>query len=95
MSISTNHEFFIKIVQCRFISSVPRWRYSHSSTQTWRFYWNPAGSSYLYSKGGKITLSGDTTVLIPPYTPFSTEAEQPFSHFFIHFTLEANLEPAR
>ena len=95
MSISTNHEFFIKIVQCRFISSVPRWRYSHSSTQTWRFYWNPAGSSYLYSKGGKITLSGDTTVLIPPYTPFSTEAEQPFSHFFIHFTLEADLEPAR
>ena len=95
MSISTNHEYFIKIVQCRFIPRVPRWRYSHSSTQTWRFYWNPAGSSCLYSRGEKIILEKNTAVLIPPYTPFSTEAENPFAHFFIHFTWETDLEPVK
>lgn len=95
MSISTNHDFFIKIVQCRFVPSIQHWRYSHSSTPTWRFYWNPTGSANIFSKGKKIILTGDTAILIPPYTPFSTDAENPFSHFFIHFTWESDFEPVK
>lgn len=94
MSNSIIGNYQIEIASTLFIPAVSRWRYSHASIPTWRFYWNPSGVSRLFSRGQEVLLDRETVVIIPPNTPFSTEADKPFSHFYIHFTLTADLEPA-
>ena len=94
MSISIIGDCQVEITSTLFIPAVSRWRYSHASIPTWRFYWNPSGCSRIFSRGKEVLLNPRTVVLIPPNTPFSTEAEKPFSHFYIHFTLTGNLQPA-
>ena len=76
-----------QIMRVNFVSSVPRWRYCHISSPIWRFYWNPSCGAILHSRGESVELTPDTAVILPPQTPFSTEATQMFSHFFVHFTI--------
>ena len=94
MSNSIIGDSQIEITSAFFIPAVSRWRYNHHSIPTWRFYWNPSGASRLFSRGKEVLLDRNTTVVIPPNTPFSTEADHPFSHFYIHFSLMSDLEPA-
>ena len=84
----------IEIVESGYRTDIPRWNFNHVSIPTWRFYWNPEPGAWLRSRGIKVELLPETAVLIPPNTPFSTGAENPFSHLFAHFTLQGNGRPA-
>ena len=95
MSNPLTVEFFPEIVGADFRASVPRWNYSHASTPTWRFYWNPAAGAWIFSKGKKIELTPDRVVIIPPRTPFSTGAVNPFPHLYAHFILPDECAPLR
>lgn len=87
--------FEIKITRNGFVSSVPRWNYRYASTPTWRFYWNPTPGAFLHSHGKSLELTSEVAVLIPPQTPFSTEAKNKFSHFFVHFTIQQHCLPEK
>ena len=87
MSNSPKERFFVQILKTAFVPSVPRWQYNNASTPTWRFYWNMDPGAWISSYGEKFVLSPELAVLIPPQTPFSTGADRPFAHFYIHFSL--------
>lgn len=91
MSISSKTLLSINVVRCGYVKEVPRWRYSHASTPTWRLYWNPEPGAWLSFHKDKIMLSPDVVVVIPPQTPFTTGFERKFSHFFVHFNFTAGM----
>lgn len=95
MSNQPKERFLVKILKAAFVPSVPRWQYSNASTPAWRFYWNLEPGAWISSYGKRIILSPDLAVLIPPQTPFSTGADRPFAHFYIHFSLLDDLPVQR
>ena len=88
MSNLTKNVLPVSVLRFKYIPKVFRWRYSHASTPSWRFYWNPEPGAWLISHCTKIMLDPEVAVLIPPNTPFATGLDQPFAHFFVHFNFD-------
>ena len=93
MSNSPKALYNIQIIWSNFISSVPRWNYSHASTPTWRLYWNPGPGAWIRCKNQTVLLDKSIAVLVPPQLAFATGAEQSFPHFYVHFNLPAVVSP--
>lgn len=93
MSNSTKSLYDVQIIRSDFISSVPRWNYSHASTPTWRLYWNPGPGAWIRWGNQIVRLDRSVAVLVPPQLAFATGAEQSFPHFYVHFNLPAVVSP--
>ena len=61
------------------------WEYPHSLFHHWCYYWNAAKGAVIRTGDKEISLTPDKAVLIPPFTGFATEMQEPFRHFYIHF----------
>ena len=64
------------------------WRQRNISVPYWRIYWNDSPGSFVEDSSGEVELGPDRLVAIPPRTVYSTRAETPVTHFYIHFTVE-------
>lgn len=71
------------------------WNYPDTRFRHWCFYWNSTPGAAIISNGKTLELTPDKGVLIPPFTPFSTEMRTSFSHFYIHFSGGGILEGVR
>lgn len=71
------------------------WNYPDSRFRYWCFYWNSTPGASIISNGKTFELTPEKAVLIPPFTPFSTEMDIPFHHFYIHFSGGGVLERVR
>jgi len=49
-----------------------RWKHKNLSFPFWRLYWNANEGAYIFLKD-KIYLTPDKIIIIPPFTPFSTD----------------------
>ena len=89
MSNSTKTLYNVQIIRSDFIRSVPRWKYSHASTPTWRLYWNPAPGAWISWGTQTVLLDSSIAVLVPPQLAFATGSTRSFPHFYVHFNLPA------
>jgi AraC-like DNA-binding protein len=84
----------IQINHCAF-EKVKFWDYPDSRFRHWCFYWNATPGARIICQGKVLELVPETAVLIPPFTSFSTQMEQEFEHFYIHFSSPGLLEQTR
>ena len=92
MSNSTKTLYNVQIIRSDFIRSVPRWKYSHASTPTWRLYWNPAPGAWISWGTQTVLLDSSIAVLVPPQLAFATGSTRSFPHFYVHFNLPAAVQ---
>ena len=70
-------------------AEVEDWNYTDSIHRCWVFYWNADPGAFLEYQGTRIELSPEQTVLIPPYTRYSSGNRKKFRHFYVHFEAPA------
>lgn len=79
------------ILCCRFYKKVFPWDRKDVFTSCWRLYWNPDEGAELECSGERYSMNRDSFYVIPAGTVFSHRAEQPFDHFFLHFSLNTGI----
>lgn len=66
-------------------AELENWTYRDSIHRCWVFYWNADPGAFLEYEGARVELGPEQTVLIPPYTRYSSGNRQKFRHFYVHF----------
>lgn len=75
----------LQIVHYNMHMTVTQWKLETRIAPFWYFYWNPTPGAFLVFGERRVALTPDIVVLIPPFTPYSTDHEQPFKHCFFDF----------
>ena len=70
----------LQIVHYNMHMTVTQWKLETRIAPFWYFYWNPTPGAFLVFGERRVALTPDIVVLIPPFTPYSTDHEQPFKH---------------
>jgi hypothetical protein len=65
------------------------WRYDRICGPYWRIYWNDAPGASVTGGRTDDELGPDRVVALAPRTVYSTRAESPSTHFYMHFTEDA------
>lgn len=94
ISTDAREAFDIVVRECCF-SEVDHWYYPDAVFPYWIFYWNPEPGAELISEGVKYNLSADSSIMIPPYTKFSTNSHQTFRQFYLHFLVPEPFDRVR
>lgn len=84
----------LKLYRCSFRHALYPWRQRGLLTPYWRFYRNFSEGGVLIVNDKRILLHPGRYYLIPRGFSFSTDAEQPFDHFYLHFNLDARTRQA-
>jgi len=74
----------LRILLAAFPRALADWSYPDCSAPFWRLYWNARGRGIVDLEGRRRILEGRAVFLIPPETPFSTEASSPMDHLYLH-----------
>lgn len=74
----------VRVMLC-FFSVLERWEHDDLSAPFWRWYWNDRAGASVVVDGRAIALTPGRIVLIPPNTPFATDARRPVGHLYVHF----------
>ncbi|MFA6567946.1 MAG: AraC family transcriptional regulator [Victivallales bacterium] len=83
-------EIYILACDCKVIGS---WHYSDVCTPYWRFYYAFGEGAKIISGGKTINLTPERFALVPPDVPFSSRCHNfSLKQFFVHFTLQGNIE---
>ncbi len=70
-------------------AELENWSYRDSIHRCWVFYWNADPGAFLEYEGARVGLDPELTVLIPPYTRYSSGNRKNFRHFYVHFEAAA------
>ncbi len=79
----------IRILLCRYEREVWPWRQKNCLVPYWKLYYQKSPGAKLHYRGKPMPLEKGKFYLIPRFTQYDIEAEQPFDQFFIHFDLAA------
>lgn len=80
--------FDIRIRLCT-SAELEDWTYRDSIHRCWVFYWNADPGAFIEYNGQIVELRPELTVLIPPYTRYSSGSRKKFRHFYVHFEVPA------
>ena len=64
------------------------WGQKDISVPYWRIYWNCVGGAFIHTRLGKLELTPDEIILLPPHTEYSTYARSEVGHFYAHFSAD-------
>lgn len=78
----------LRVTRCRYRPAVHPWELTHISPPNWRLYYNATPGGFFQTGSGKPEpFLPDRFYIFPKGYTFRTWSEQPFRHFYIHFTL--------
>ena len=80
----------LNIFQWQFIQ-LHEWHVEFPIRPFWRIYWNKTPGARIISGSRTFELIPENIILIPPFTPYQVELENPVNHFFIHFMPGQNI----
>ncbi len=79
----------IRILLCRYEQKIWPWRQKNCLVPHWKLYYQKSPGAKIHYRGKSIKLEKGKFYLIPRFTQYDIEAEEPFDQFFIHFDLAA------
>ena len=74
----------IRILLCR-LEVIEHWKYLNLSAPFWRIYANFNQGASITSARKKYVLEPGKFLLISPDTEYSSDHDNPFEHFYVHF----------
>jgi len=75
----------VRITTYSLVQQFNQWGNSNRIAPFWRFYWNLTPGAQIVFAEGKIELTPDVVVLIPPNFSYASEASCKFSQLYMHF----------
>jgi AraC-like DNA-binding protein len=76
------------------LMNLQHWNWSNLSASHWRWYWNDQPGAYITLDRQRWNLLPEEIMLVPPRLPCSAGTIRVVQHFFIHFTLPWDYQPA-
>ena len=77
----------LQIIHYHLDQRVNSWKILNRIAPYWYVYWNETPGAGLIFGGRKVELTPDRVVVIPPFTVYSTDSDQPFLHNFLYFQI--------